>query len=62
MKNLKQEFSLNRGITMMSLIITIVILLILSTITINAVFGENRINKTSTENKRYGVKFGKNRR
>ena len=40
-----QKFKEKRGITLLALVVTIIVILILSTITISMVTGENRDNK-----------------
>ena len=52
MNNLKKAFSKERGITLVALVITIIILIILSTITLNMAFGEDGLIAKAQEAKK----------
>ena len=51
MKKLMKKQKNNKGITLLSLVITVIIIIILSTIIMNTVMGDNGIIKKSTETK-----------
>ena len=50
-KNLLKKFKMEKGITLVALVITIVILIILATVTINLAFGENGLIKRAQQTK-----------
>lgn len=50
-KNNIRNIAENKGITLIALVITVIILIILSTITIDAAFGENGLIETAQQSK-----------
>ena len=53
MRRKKECFESNRGITLIALIVTIIVLIILATISINAVVGENGIIRKAEKSKEW---------
>ena len=58
--NLRNKETNSKGITLVALVITIIVLLILATVTIQVLTGDNRIiNKSWTSKKRTNNKYRK---
>ena len=59
MKHKEKRIQENKGITLIALVVTIVVLIILATVSINAVFGDNGIIKKAERAKEVQENAGK---